>query len=57
MSDFKKLSISYIELKEITEKRLLNRLKMKAQSAEMFRMFYPVRLAGRRECQRCLCFA
>lgn len=29
MSDVKKLSISYFELKEITEKRLLNRLKMK----------------------------
>ncbi|VTN16593.1 Uncharacterised protein [Raoultella terrigena] len=27
MCDVEKLSISYIELKEITEKRLLNRLK------------------------------
>lgn len=31
MSDVQKLSISYSALKEITEKRLLSRLKMKEQ--------------------------
>lgn len=34
MNDVKKLSISYIELKEITKKRLLNRLKMKEQAEQ-----------------------
>lgn len=32
MSDVQKLSISYSALKEITEKRLLSRLKMKEQA-------------------------
>ena len=36
MSDVKKLSISYFELKEITEKRLLNRLKMKEQAEQPY---------------------
>lgn len=36
MSDVKKLSISYFGLKEITEKRLLNRLKMKEQAEQPY---------------------
>ena len=36
MCDVEKLSISYIELKEITEKRLLNRLKMKEQAEQPY---------------------
>lgn len=36
MSDSKKLSISYFKLKEITEKRLLNRLKMKEQAEQPY---------------------
>ncbi|EHI7918145.1 hypothetical protein J9M50_004721 [Salmonella enterica] len=36
MSDVNKLSISYFELKEITEKHLLNRLKMKEQAEQPY---------------------
>ncbi|EDP9793937.1 hypothetical protein AA874_003256 [Salmonella enterica subsp. salamae] len=36
MSDVINLSINYIELKEITEKHLLNRLKMKEQSEQPY---------------------
>ncbi|EAA9532862.1 hypothetical protein AVB85_22540 [Salmonella enterica subsp. enterica serovar Vitkin] len=36
MSDVNKLSISYFELKEITEKHLLNRLKMKEQAEQSY---------------------
>ncbi|HDG9776728.1 Uncharacterised protein [Raoultella planticola] len=60
MCDVEKLSISYIELKEITEKRLLNRLKMKeqaeqpydyakfhAQGQAILDMWYEIALAGK----------
>lgn len=36
MSDAKNISINYIELKEITEKRLLNRLKMKEKAEQPY---------------------
>lgn len=36
MCNKEKLSLSYIELKEITEKRLLNRLKMKEQAEQPY---------------------
>lgn len=36
MNDVKKLNISYLELKEITEKRLLNRLKLKEQAEQPY---------------------
>lgn len=36
MSDDKKLSISYLQLKEVTEMRLLNRLKMKEQAEQPY---------------------
>ncbi|HBV9946212.1 TPA: hypothetical protein MEA92_005093 [Klebsiella aerogenes] len=59
MSDVINLSINYIELKEITEKHLLNRLKMKeqpeqpydyakfhAQGQAILDMWYEIALAG-----------
>ncbi|HHT0057017.1 TPA: hypothetical protein ACTW1W_005515 [Klebsiella michiganensis] len=36
MCDKEKISLTYIELKEITEKRLLNRLKMKDQADQAY---------------------
>lgn len=36
MSDVKNLNLSYSELKEITEKRLINRLKMKEQATQPY---------------------